>query len=278
VLYQQGFLAGSPTPNQYQFYSPAFSPTSPSSAPVGGFAPQDARRALAITSRRDEILYRFGAEVALTDRFSLAAQQQYISAFDTATGDFADSSWSSPQLMAKFAVIANECTVGSATLGLQPQTSITDSEIRDHNTILYPGFLLYRVVSDDLFMQAGTQFGVPFSSNPIYTWDWALSVGYWLYRNDYVMECGRRPLLTGVVPQAELFGKHVVNNEVTGNTFEDAFGVFGLQVEQPRDVIDMTLGARFFFRRLSWASGFSFPHTGSNVRRNEWLNTFQFNF
>lgn len=222
-------------------------------------------------NRRNEVLYRTGAELALGERFSFAVQGQYISGFDTSS---ANDSWAAPQLMGKFALIRNEATTVSAIFGLQPQISVTEGEPRDRATLFYPGMLFYRNVSDNLFVQGGFQVGVPSNNNFTTTLDYALSFGYWLYRNDEVSDCGRRPLLTGIIPQVEFFGR----NTLAGSTVVDDLDMDNVSAQSARNVFDVTVGGRLQFRRLYWANGFSVPITGPDIRRTEYSTSVGFNF
>jgi hypothetical protein len=127
----------------------------------------------ALQQRRIESLYRVGVEVALGCNFSIAAQTQYISTAGSV--DNADA-WGNPQFMAKYAVINNECTVVSATLGFQPQVSTSAGEVHEVTTRFYPGFLFFRGVGDNLFLQGGAQLGFS-TSNLTNTVEYAQTVG-----------------------------------------------------------------------------------------------------
>jgi len=238
-----------------------------------------------LNERRIVNLYRMGVEYAINCNFSIAAQHQYIGSAGTV--DNADA-WGNPQFMAKYAVINDETSVLSATLGFQPQTSLSTNEIHERTTRFYPGLLFFQGVGDDLFLQGGAQFGI--STNDLaQTFDYAISVGYWLYRADnldvagrrrqncgYDCCCQERRLITGIIPQAEVLAKHVFANS-RGQAFETTSGTGGFG--EGRNAYDVTLGGRVLLGdRLSVGMGYSFPITGAFVRKNEFMTSLNFSF
>jgi len=217
-----------------------------------------------------QYLYRVGVELALSERFSIAAQHQYIADPNL------ENSWGNPQFMAKYALIYTDNAIVSAILGVQPQTSISDNEVRDRATRIYPGALFYYGVGDcqRLFFQGGFQFGLPINSNDPQTFDLAFSVGYWVYKNP-----DADAFFQGIVPQAEIFGKHVINDATIANGFgtgASGFGGPGVNFDEERNVYDVTLGAQLVFKHFNVGAAYSFPITGAEVRRDEFGSFIQF--
>jgi hypothetical protein len=220
-----------------------------------------------IVGRSSQSMFRAGFEYALSDRVSIAAQEQYIVSDDLSDAqDFIGA----PQFLIKFLLSRNEsCNGGrtalAATLGISPEIGVDRGEFLDPATRIYPGLLFYGE-QGNLIVQAGLQFGIPWGGNDVYTVDHAVSVGYWLYRADnghgdcyggYGCHggCGRKSWLVGIIPQVEVYGKHVIGDAtITDYAGTDAinFGsgstliVFNPFVyEEPRHVIDITVGASF---------------------------------
>jgi hypothetical protein len=220
----------------------------------------------AFATRRNESLYRAGAELAFGQRFSIAAQEEYIAS--TNTTDAADA-WGNPEFQLKYAAIRTHATVISAILGLQPQTSSNMGELHEKTTMIYPGALFYEELGEKLFVQGGLQFGIS-DRNATNTVDYALSAGYWLYRAN--SSEGNSRFLTGIIPQVEIFGKNVLANS-RNNPF-DFTGVTGagstVPFRETRNVYDVTAGGRVLFGKgVSVSTGVSFPVFGPNVRRTE---------
>jgi hypothetical protein len=245
----------------------------------------------ALANGRNYQLYRFGGEYAFTQNFSFAAQAVY--AASTATADHADA-WGNPQVLAKYAFV-NTCeTVLSATLGAQLQVSTSANEIHETTTRIMPGLLAYQTLTDDLFFQGGTQFNVATASAPN-TLDWALSLGYWIYRDPNLDTSGRpinggcaacsceRRWLRGIIPQVELFGKHVVANADSASLELPSGAVVGgpngnLTYFEPRNVIDLTGGVRVLVGPASINANISVPLTGADVREFEFFTGINFFF
>jgi hypothetical protein len=180
----------------------------------------------------DQRIYRVGGEWAPKDYFSIAIQGQYYAS----SGGFPEAApddWTNPQLMAKL-VLARDCdTVLTGTLGATTETENERGEINEGVSKIYPGFLFYEGLTRDLFLQGGAQAGMPLGgSNEVYTADWSLSLGYWLYRDPCPCGPGRhdRPhflrafKVTGIIPQINVLGKHTVgNNRIVGPFGFDSF-------------------------------------------------------
>jgi hypothetical protein len=251
-------------------------PASP--AITRGFAP-----------RRDENLYRLGAELkpfgnsAFDSRFSVAFQTQYIASTNTSIP--ADA-WGNPDILCKYALIDTQCCAVSALLGIQPQTSTSRFELHEKTTRFYPGMLFYDAVTCRLFVQGGFQFGISDRSAPN-TFDWDLGAGYWLYADwsffDSPVPGCYRPCIVGVIPQVEFLGKRVVANSLH-NPFDipadpTVSGGPAAPFREPHSVVDFTAGVRVLFGSgLSVTAGGSFPLTGGQARRAEFLTTLGFTF
>src|SRR5262249_38109031 len=116
----------------------------------------------------------------------------------------------------------------AATLGYQPNIHTGRLDFNDNTHALYPGMLFYQETSCKCFAQGGFQFRVPLEGDNVYTFDYALSFGYWLYRhpscdmgcgNGGCMSCGSKPWITGLVPQIEFYGKEVIGDATITNPF-----------------------------------------------------------
>lgn len=171
-------------------------------------------------------LYRVGGEWAVNNYFSVAVQGQYYSANGDGPPSSAPDSWTNPQILAKL-VLAQDCdTIFTGTLGITPETGNDVGDINEGVTKMYPGFLFYEGLTPNLFAQGGAQVGLPLDGhNEIYHTDWSLALGYWLYRDP--CPCGpgacdrphflRSLKVTGIIPQLNLLGKHVLgNNKIIG--------------------------------------------------------------
>lgn len=255
-----------------------------------------AATATSLTTPRSLHLYRFGAEIALNDRISVLAQHEYIVSRGT---DSINDAWSNPLFAVKAVLLENCDTVISGVFGIQPQTSTQPFELREVTTRLYPGLLIYRALSDDLFFQGGFQFGLATNNDLANTFDYALGLGYWLYRDPAIGGgCGRcggcndggcgscggcapRSGLAAIVPMVEIYGKHVIANEGAipynvGGRGDPAFASFRAAEE---DVYDITFGTRILFHSgFSIGLGLSFPLTSDEVREAEFLSTFNYAF
>jgi hypothetical protein len=245
-----------------------------------------------ITERTDQVLYRLGFEFALDESTSISFQTQYFGSYDTE--DPVDA-WSHPQIMVKRVIFCENDTVISAILGLEPQTNTKRAELSDDTTRIYPGALFLHNYSESLFVQGGFQFSIPTESNQVTTFDYALSLGYWLYRNPSLeggchqqCGCGDSSFVLGIVPQIEILGKHVVGDatvtdpfglgagyDLNGDSISDDIFVY----EEPRTVLDVTVGAQILLQSgLQVGAGFSFPITDDEVRESEFLVNFSYNY
>jgi hypothetical protein len=230
----------------------------------------------------NQLLYRVGAEVALFKRFSIAAQTQYI---DTRAPGGRDA-FSQPQIMAKFAAVYTDSTVISAIFGVSPNVSTSPEEFVETDPRYFPGLLVYRTLTEDLFVQGGAQLAISQRDLPN-TVDYAMSLGYWLYRDRPACrgcgDCGgcydsewgchspycSTGLVHGVVTQLELFGKHVLANR---NELPYELGTDDALSVEPKHVIDITAGTQVLFNGgLYLTLGFSVPVTGGNVRNAEFI-------
>lgn len=241
-----------------------------------------------LTQRRIINMYRAGAEVALNGVFSISAQAEYVASAGTTSNNDA---WSNPQFMLKWAAINEDETIISAILGYQPETSQTDAELHERATRIYPGVLFFQGLTDNLYVQGGFQFGIPFNSTAT-TFDLALSAGVWLYRDEALDVAGRPTntfetspsFISGVIPVIELFGKHVLSNsrQVPYDTYVACQSQAGSLVnfyQEGQNVYDITVGLRIMMlNHINIGAGYSFPITGAQVRQNEFLSTVGVNF
>lgn len=283
--YASGITTGlSPTPELVSAYS-----AYPNSLPVD-LAIQG-QGTLATLDQQRQNIYRIGAEVALYDDFSVAIQGQYYQNLVDDSG-FGDD-WSQPQILLKY-VLARDCdTIVSATFGIQPETSVDVGDFEDNTTRLYPGMLFYETLSPDVFTQGGFQFGIPVREDQIYTFDWSLSLGFWLYQDPSLTSCCdcccSNSLIQGIIPQVGLLGKHVIGDNTRNGAFgfqESASyissdGGVGLVTlpngfytyNEPTDVLDLTVGSLFIVDQ-NWqiGVGYSIPITDNEVRQDEFMS------
>jgi hypothetical protein len=231
--------------------------------------------------RRTENLYRAGGEIKLGERFSISFEDQYIASESVGPDSNNADAWGDPEIMVKWALVLEQHRALSATFGLQPQVSTSLFELHEKDTRFLPGMLYYQDLSDELFVQSGIQLGFS-SANVETTVDWALSVGYWIYRADCTD--GHTPCLSGIAPQLEIFGKHTLvgsQNEpynIPANE-TSAVGVTPAPFRDYRNVIDVTGGARILlWDRVSINTGVSFPVSGGFARRTEYLAGVNFLF
>jgi hypothetical protein len=235
-------------------------------------------------NRREVNLYRLGGEIKLGDNWSISFQDQYIASENT---DNAADAWGNPELMLKWAFCLTPDHAVAATLGLQPQVASNNGELHEKDTRFLPGILAYEGSQDSgCFFQQGAQFGLS-SSNIATTFDWALMAGYWIYRAEQTE--GNKACLSGIAPQIEIFGKHVMVGsqnqpfDIPINGFNtpptsSQFNV-GAPFREQRNVIDITAGARIqLWDKVTISNGFSFPITGGSVRRTEYLASINFLF
>ena len=168
--------------------------------------------------KNNQTLTRAGAEWAYSDVFSIAVQGQYVA---TTEVDDSPDTWTNPQIMLKRVLHQDDDTVFSFTFGITPEISNPGHEINERTTKIWPGFLFYEELGAGLFSQGGVQVGLPVKDNEVSTLDWSLSLGYWLYK---APACDRRRgggrhahflsdlHITGVVPQVNVLGKHVLGS------------------------------------------------------------------
>jgi hypothetical protein len=228
-------------------------------------------------------LYRAGGEIAIGDCFSIAVQDQYIGSAGS------PDSWGNPEFMAKYVLINSECTVLSAILGFSPQVSASANELHERTTRFFPGMLFFRSIGDNLFVQGGGQFGIATNDAP-QTIDYAVSFGYWLYRdprldiagrridhNGQCCECNcERRWIAGLIPQIEILGKNVIGNSRGQGLDVTPGALFG----ESQNTYDATFGLRTLITtHMSYSLGFSFPITaGTEVRSAEFLSYLNFSF
>jgi hypothetical protein len=242
------------------------------------------------TAEQRQTNYRVGAEVLITCDLSVAVQGQYF-ANETSGSQFGDD-WSNPQIMIKQVLARDFDTVLSATLGITPETSVSPGEFNENTTKLYPGMLYYETLSPDLFTQGGFQFGIPLREDQITTFDWSVSLGYWLYR-DCSLQCGRCCSgcgITGIIPQVNLLGKHTVGDDTRANAFGFSSDVSGFDPDgsigpappftgtllvytEPQDVLDLSIGTLIMIGcDVQVGVGYSFPITDDSTRESEFLS------
>lgn len=238
----------------------------------------------ATSGARQVNLYRFGAEVALSNSFSIAVQDQFIGT-SAAAGVDAGATWAAPQYMGKFALINEQANVWSATLGFAPQIS-TNTDLKENTTRIVPGLLGFYGLSDDAFFQGGGQFSIP-TSKKQFTLDYALCSGYWIYRDSSLNVSGgstgessgsRR--IQGLISQVELFGMNTLaGGSNSSYSTANNFVVSQDSAVNPYWTLDLTVGTRVLFtQRLSMGTGISVPLTGDQTKEFELLSTLNYNF
>lgn len=258
----------------------------------------------------DTNLYRFGFEYTVTPDFSIGMQGQYVAPVDD-SGQQPDV-FSNPLILMKHVAYRDDKQLAALLLGISPQISQSEISIVERTTRISPGLLYFRESERDdrWFMQAGTAFSLPTDSDKIVGWDWALGVGYWLYRHESLLDpnlVDNDAWLLGIVPQFEVLGKHVIgDNQVTGafglsgaapkaaagttSSRTDAAGTLLFEdgsalsagtfiFDEPRHVVDLTAAAAFILRNnWTFSMGYSFPVTGGSARAGEFLTTIQYGF
>jgi hypothetical protein len=178
--------------------------------------------------------------------------------------------------MFKILAVDTPCTAVSFLFGIQPQTSSNNGELHEKTTRYLPGMLFLQALPCGFFAQGGLQFGISDRNAPN-TFDYALSLGYWLYYYDAIGTRAPQPWITAIVPQAEILGKHVLANS-TNNPFDIPVDPFtnpsSALFREARDVVDLTVGGTIYIGRCArWGTAASFPISGPNVRRTELLTT-----
>jgi hypothetical protein len=256
-----------------------------------------------ITRKGDNHAYRFGVELAVADDFSVAFQGSYVQPYGT---DDPQEDFTNPQFMLKWAFHHDCDSVASVILGYSPESSRDGAVLTDDEARLYPGMLAYQDLNADTFLNAGFQFGMP-THGDLYTFDWAVGLGYWMYRHESLCyDCETcdscKPWILGIIPQFEIFGKHIIKDASRVGAFGvpdipppppmgqgpltvTPFGggtpvMFNVPIflfEEPKHVVDITLGTTIVMKYdLSVSTGVSFPLTGDSVRRAEFI--FQVNY
>lgn len=247
-----------------------------------------------IIDRQQETLIRLAAELRLDADTSLTVQGQYA----TMDGQVGSDFFTNPQLLLKQLLIQKPGFVLSGVLGYQPDVRTGFLEFNDTCHSLSPGmlFIYQDECHERVIVQGGFQFRIPLESNNVSTFDYVLSAGYWLWRHPSLdaveadgVDWGRRPWVLAVVPQIEVYGKHVIGDA----TITDPFGLGPLNVgtlaspipfnlfvyEEPRHVYDVTAGVKLLLGEASvLAGGVSVPFTGSRVRSPEYILTLSFSF
>ncbi|MFT5322554.1 MAG: hypothetical protein ACI8P0_000389 [Planctomycetaceae bacterium] len=257
----------------------------------------------------DTNLYRFGFEYALTPDFSVGLQAQYLTPLDDAVQQ--PATFSNPLILLKHVAYRDEKQVLAGLFGVSPQIPQDQISIVERTSRVSPGLLYYREIDDRWFAQAGTAFSLPTKRDQIFTWDWALGLGHWLYRHESLVDpdviAPDNQFLLGIIPQFEVLGKHVIGD----TTVRGAFGLSGLvpgtasgtvssrtdstelvfadgitrlsnaafEFEEPRHVVDITTGVSFILpRNLTYSLGLSVPVTGGNARGLEFLTSLTYGF
>lgn len=232
-----------------------------------------------LEQRRQVMLYRVGGEIMLGCNVSVAFQDQYI---DSAGSP---DSWGNPEIMVKWAICNDECSVVSLTFGYEPQVSSNLNELHERTSRFLPGLLFFQGYGDRLFLQGGFQGNISSNDAPT-TIDYALSLGAWLYRDprldiagrpihDCTGSCHKVHWISGVIPQVEVLGKNVVSNS-HGAALVTTPGTI---LYEGRNVVDVTVGGRILFTPyVSLGSAFSLPITGPDVRRGELTSSLNISF
>lgn len=253
-------------------------------------------------------LYRFGFEYALTPDFSFAVQGQYVAPINSSEQP---SDFSNPLIQLKHVLFRDDLTVLSGVLGISPEVPHRTAVIQEKTSRLNPGILFLRQSADDdrWFLQGGTGFSIPTREDQIMTWDYGLSVGRFIYRHESLLTGeSTDKFLLGIVPQFEVLGKEIVgSNDVPGafglssgpphtapGTTSPVDGSTTIYLPQdpsrsftqsvfvynePRHVVDLTMGASFIFsRQRTFNAALSVPVTGGNSRALEFLTSFNWGF
>jgi hypothetical protein len=266
----QGTQAGAAFPNGV---------TAPTFVPPQNLLPNSANAGTTALARERALsVYRFGGEYAFTRNFSIAAQTVYLASAGTPNN--ADA-WGNPQIMLKYALVNTCDSVFTGTFAVSPQVSASPFEIHESTTRLMPGFLVYQTLSDDYIFQGGAQLNFATTQAPD-TFDYALSLGRWFYRDPNLDPSGRLrhgacepAFFRGVLGQLELFGKHVI----AGNTDRpnDLGGVVQNFRERSTN-IDMTANTRVLLGPAALNFGVGVPLTGTQVRSVEFLTGINVNY
>lgn len=256
----------------------------------------------------DSNLYRFGFEYALTPDFSFALQGQYVAPIG---GGEQPADFTNPLIQLKHVFYRSDMTIVSGIVAISPEIKHRRAAIQEKTSRINPGFLfLHQFADDDRWMlQGGTGFSIPTRPDQITTWDYGLSIGRFIYRHESLVtgEPSDKFLL-GIIPQLEVLGKEIIGDNgvrgafglnssppqtapgttspVDGSTtvylpqdptrsFRQATFIY----EEPRHVVDLTVGASFIFRKqMAFNAGLSFPVTGGSARALEFLTSFNVGF
>jgi hypothetical protein len=242
---------------------------------IGTTLPTDLATQIKYGLRHDQDLYRIGAEIALSSRCSISFEDQYVA---TEGDDHAPDAWANPQILLKYAVCETATSALSATFGFQPEVSNTNGSLHEKDTRFLPGVLFFQGCGK-AFVQGGAQFGIS-DSNLSNTFDWVLATGCWIYRAE-TTEC-HKPWLTGISPMIEVYGKHVLansQNQPFGIPESSSALTTGAPFREDRNVLDVTAGGRILLHDcMIIGTAVSFPVTGPDVRRTEFLANVTFRF
>lgn len=274
------------------------------------YAKENGGRTTDFITRPDTVLHRIGFEYALTPDFSFGMQGQHIAPTeDVGQPEF----WGNPQVFMKHALYRSETNAIVGILSLSPQIPKPQYVIGEDTTRINPGLLGFQQLSDRWFSIGAFGFSFPSEGDQLTTFDFALSLSWWLYRDEsfepyYRSDgCERRKFLMGVVPHFEVLGKSVLgNNRLVGNfdlesraprtapgTVSPVDGTTNIYLpqdeslireavyfyEEPRHVIDLTASVTFIlFKDWYLSSGLSFPVTGGSARTGEFLSTLNYYF
>ncbi len=259
----------------------------------------------------DTNLYRFGFEYALTPDFSVGMQAQYIMPVSSEVQQ--PDSFTNPLIVMKHVAYRDDKQVLAGLLGIAPQIPQDEISIVERTSRINPGLLYFKEskTDDRWFMQVGTAFSLPTDPDQTYTWDWALGLGYWLYRDESLINpdivASENQFLLGIVPQFEVLGKHIIGDTTVRGAFglnslapraadgyassrTDASGTLlfddgtsladaSFVFEEPRHVVDITTAVAFILRdNWTYSLGLSIPVTGGNARNLEFLTALTYGF
>ncbi len=256
----------------------------------------------------DSNLYRFGFEYALTPDFSFAVQGQYVAPIGSSEQP---ADFSNPLIQLKHVLYRDDLTVLSGVLGISPEIRHRPAAIQEKTARLNPGILFWRQLANDdrWLLQGGTGFSIPTREDQITTWDYGLSVGRFIYRHESLLtDEPTDKFLLGIIPQFEVLGKEIVGSNVVRGAFglsssvphtapgtfspvdgsttiflpqesNSSFSQSAFVYEEPRHVVDLTVGTSFIFsRQRSLNMGLSFPVTGGSARALEFISSFSVGF
>ncbi len=252
-------------------------------------------------------LYRFGFEYALTPDFSFGVQGQYVQPLQDVEQP---ADFSNPYVQLKHVLYRDDFTLISGVMGISPQIPHRRAAIQENTSRLNPGILFQHVLDDDRWiLQGGTGFSIPTRVDQVYTWDYGLSIGRYLYRHESLLTGEPTDkLLLGILPMFEVLGKEIMgSNDVRGafglnsnapmtspGTFSPVDGSTTVYLpqdpsqsfktavfvyEEPRHVVDLTAGTTFIFRNSTTLGvGLSVPVTGGSARSLEFITSLNVGF